>query len=248
MDSYDLFLADDRIITYLAKILGKTFYTSTPKRPIPVRLQASKSKDEKDKKNAALPSTRSKKDDSDSKSIITPPKFAKEIERTLSMTMVNLTPSATTAVRVGLASLTADQLAENVATVTEAMAEKFIPKKWKGVKAVHIKGPNSMALPIWLAEEMWEEEDEVLEEAGVEKARIESLPKKKRRKMLEGMGEDGADAEGPDGSEKRKKRKVDDADLGAEMKERREKLRQQKKEVREKLEGKEGKSRIAAAS
>lgn len=235
MDSYDLFLADDRIITYLPKILGKTFYNSTLKRPVPVALQPSKTRDEK-KKNAALPSTKPRKDDADLTSIISPPKFAQEIERTLKMTMVHLTPSATTAVRVGLSSLTPEQLAENIQAVTEAMVERFIPKKWNGVKAIHIKGPNSVALPIWLAEEMWEDEGQVLEEAEVEQAQIEALPKKKRQKLLE--GKDGSASGNKGGAEhadevmdgaKSKKRKAQDEDMSHEMRERREVLRKQKK-------------------
>lgn len=239
MDSHDLFLADDRIITYLPKILGKTFYTSTAKRPVPIALQPSKSSEDK-KKNAALPSAKPKKSDQDLTSIISPLKAAQEIERTLRMTMVYLTPSVTTAVRVGLASLTPDQLAENIEAVAAAMVEKYIPKKWKGVKAIHIKGPNSVALPIWLAEEMWEDEGKVLEEAEVEKARIEGLPKKKRQKMLGSkdssdagskIGAENAEDDGNSG--KSKKRRLEDADLSQEMKERREKLRQQKKEMQE---------------
>jgi ribosome biogenesis protein UTP30 len=38
--SHDIFLADDRIITQLPKLLGKTFYKSTTKRPVPVNFQA----------------------------------------------------------------------------------------------------------------------------------------------------------------------------------------------------------------
>lgn len=247
MDSYDIFLADDRIVTYLPKILGKTFYSSTSKRPVPVSLQPSKSTEEK-RKNAALPSSKPKKDNQDVRAILSPAKFAQEIERTLRMTMVHLTPSATTAIRVGLSSLAPEQLAENIEAVSDAMVEKFVPKKWNGVKAIHIKGPNSIALPIWLAEEMWEDEGKVLEEAEVEQARIKALPKKRRQKMLEsndpsmsGIKRGAQDADGAEDGGKSKKRRVEDADLGSEMKERREKLRQQKKETRERTEA--GKSK-----
>ena len=183
-DSYDLFLADDRIVVYLPKILGKTFFTSTLKRPIPVCLQPSKIS--KKKRNASLQSIKTKKNESDSRSIINPSKFAQEIERTLQTTTLNLSPSATTTVRVGVASFTPTQLAENIEAVVEAMVEKFIPKKWQGLKAIHIKGPNSIALPIWLAEEMWEDEGEVLEDPEVEQAWVQASPKKKKRRLLEG--------------------------------------------------------------
>ena len=188
-DTYDIFLADDRIITYLPKILGKTFYTSTRKRPIPVCLRSGKIKKEKGK--ATLPNAKTKDQSSDSRYIVTPDKFAHEIERTLRMTTVNLTPSATTTVRVGLASFTPRQLIDNIEDLTGVLMEKHIPKKWKGLKAIHIKSPNSMALPIWLTDQLWEEEEDVLDPPKIEQARTKASPKKKRRRMLDGEDDDG---------------------------------------------------------
>ncbi len=243
-DSYDLFLADDRIITHLPKCLGKTFYNTTAKRPIPVSLEASKPKE---KKNAALPSTKVRKGPSDTKSIATPPLLAKEIERTLSTAQINLSPSTTTAVRVGLDSYTPEQLAANIEAVMESLAGKLVG--WKNVRAVHVKGPNTMALPIWLAEELWVDEEMVLIDEEAAEAKSKAVQKGKReRKLIEGQRDGDADGE-------RRKRKVDgeseradepihkkvkrskDEDLSQEMKERREKLRQLKKEARDKLEG-----------
>ena len=37
---YDVFMVDDRVIKIVAECLGKTFYKSKSKRPIPVRLTA----------------------------------------------------------------------------------------------------------------------------------------------------------------------------------------------------------------
>lgn len=67
--------------------------------------------------------------------------------------------------RVGLASFTPEQVAANVEAVVNGMVEKFVSKGWRNVRSVHIKGPNTLALPIWLAEELWVEETDVLEEA-----------------------------------------------------------------------------------
>ena len=237
-DSYDLFLADDRIITYLAKLLGKTFYNTTAKRPIPVSLEAPKSKEEK---NAALPSTKIRKEPSDTKSIAAPLFLAKEIERTLCTTQINLSPSTTTAVRVGLASHTPEQLAANIETVMASLAGKILG--WKNVRAVHVKGPNTMALPIWLAEELWVDEGMVLENEEAAEARVKAAQKGKKKRKLIGGKENGSavggeckrneDGEiGPADEPKRKKvKKLQDEDLSREIKERREKLRQQKREV-----------------
>jgi len=244
-DSYDIFLADDRIITYLAKILGKTFYKTTPKRPIPVRLEAEKPRE---KKNAALPSTKFRKESSNPKSIATPLQAAKEIERTLSTAQIHLSPSTTTAVKIGYASFTAEQVAANVEAVMAGLTDKLIA--WRNIRAVHVKGPNTMALPIWLAEELWTDEGMILEDQQVEKAKLlEAQKGKKKRKALEAPMEEAIEApvqekkrKDIDGikrdgeSRSKKAKKLADDDLSQEMKERRDKLRQQKKEAREKLE------------
>ena len=39
-NSVDVFLVDDRIIKIVAEFLGKVFYKSKSKRPIPIRLTA----------------------------------------------------------------------------------------------------------------------------------------------------------------------------------------------------------------
>ena len=243
-DSYDLFLADDRIVTYLARSLGKTFYNTTAKRPILVSLEASKSKE---RKSAALPSTKTRKELSDTKSIAAPALLAKEIERTLSTAQINLSPSTTTAVRVGLASFTPEQIAANIEAVMASLAGKLVG--WKNVRAVHVKGPNTVALPIWLAEELWVDEAMILEDAEAVEARVKAAQKGKRRRgLMEGTEEDDEDGEqrkgkidgesGPADKPKQKKaKKLKDEDLSQEMNERREKQRQQNREARNKVEG-----------
>lgn len=243
-DSYDLFLADDRIITYLAKILGKTFYKKTQKRPIPVHLEASKPKA---RKNAALPSTKPQKEASRPTNIASPSLLAKEIERTLSTAQVHLTPSVTTAVKVGLASFTPEQVAANVEAVVASLTDKLIA--WRNVKSIHVKGSETMALPIWLADELWMDEGMILEDDEVREAKLkEAQIGKRKRKAIEAPAEEametvmtgkrkgieGVEREGE--SRRKKARKLEDQDLSREMKERREKLRQQKKEAREKVE------------
>ena len=244
-DSYDLFLADDRIITYLAKSLGKTFYNTTAKRPIPVTLAASKPKE---KKNAALPSTKIRKEPSDTKSIAPPPLLAKEIERTLSTAQINLSPSTTTAVRVGLASHTPEQLTANIEAVMASLVGQLVG--WKNVRAVHVKGANTMALPIWLAEELWVDDEMVLEDEKAAELNAKAAQKgKRKRRLIEGRENGDVDGEGgkrkadgetgtEDGPKQKKVKKLKDDDLSREMKERREKLRQQQREARD-SEGKE---------
>lgn len=111
------------------------------------------------------------------------------------------------------------------------MVEKFVTKKWRNVRAIHIKGPNTMALPVWLAEELWVDQADVLEEEEA-KQRIEAGKQKGKRKKREG-GEKVL--EGESKQKKQKKEKLIDEGFSAEMKERREKLRKQKQEIRDKV-------------
>ena len=247
-DSFDLFLSDDRIITYLSKILGATFYKTTSKRPIPVLLEAPKTKQ---RENAALPSAKARKNPSDLKSVAAPSVLAKEIERTLSTAQVHISPSTTTSVRVGNATFNPQQLAENIEAVVNGLVGKLVA--WRNIRAVHIKGPNTMALPIWLAHELWADEGMVLEEAQALEAKTRGAQQGKRKRE---MVDEGQDKLGPKGtlevkkhksfgvnelsgkSKTKKALKLKDEDLGQERRERREKLRLQKKEAREKIEGK----------
>ncbi|KAI9877156.1 MAG: hypothetical protein M1830_004666 [Pleopsidium flavum] len=239
LHEHDVFLADDRIITKLPQTLGKTFYKGS-KKPIPVNLEAYKPKDENGKRQKPT-----KTDDSTTKIMVAqPPQVAHEIERTLSAAQVYLSPSATTSVRVGLTSFTPQQLAENIEAVVNGLGEKFVTKKWRNVRAVHIKGPNTMALPVWLADELWVDEGDVLGDEEAARA-IEGGKQKGRKRKAEALAEaDGAAVAKSDGAvaepkaagvEKKTKKlkRVEDADLSKEMALRRDKLRAQKAEARE---------------
>ena len=175
LSEYDVFIADDRIITYLPKVLGKVFYNRGTKRPVPISLEGKRQNfDEQGNKRRKLSEGGSKV----VKSEVKPADVAKEIERTLSSALVHLAPSTTTAVKVGRASMEPQQLQENVETVTQGLVERYVPQKWKNLRAVHIKGPETAALPIWLAEELWEDEKDVLEEP----LAIKETEKSKKRK------------------------------------------------------------------
>lgn len=209
-DSHDIFLADDRIITRLPGVLGKTFYKVTHTRPIPVNLQAAAPRTDGKRVARAKegPKAGSAKE------------IAREVEKAIQATLVYLSPSTSTAVRVGYASWTAGQIAENVAAVVEALIEKSVPQKWRGVKSLHIKGPNTMALPIWLADELWADEGDVIDEETARKT-VEANMGKKRKAILGGEEEE----------KKGKKQKViegDDDNLDKEIALRKEALKKQK--------------------
>jgi ribosome biogenesis protein UTP30 len=179
---YDLFLADERIITGLPGLLGKVFFKSTSKRPVPVDLTGKlrfNGQGRPDKNKLTVKKSRNAQVGG-SEIIGAPADVAKEIEKTLSTTLVHLAPAATTSVKAALADFTAKQVAENVQAVVEKMVEQYIPKKWRGVKSIHVKTPTSAALPIWLADELWADEEQVLNTK--ETPKVEPTRPQKKRK------------------------------------------------------------------
>lgn len=189
---YDVFLADDRIITYLPKVLGKVFYDRGSKRPIPVSLEGKRqSVDEKGEKRKKLAEGGEKVKKSEPQ----PKEIAEEIKRAVGSALVHLAPSTTTAVKVGVATNTPEELQANVEAVVEGLVEKFVPQKWDNVRAVHIKGPETIALPIWLTEELWASEQDVLEF----KPETNAGKKRKRSALIEEGKPETIEVPGPDG-------------------------------------------------
>ena len=210
---HEIFLADDRIITLLSKALGKTFYKTTAKRPIPVSL------------SEPVPRTDGKKiaRAKGASNAASPKAIAAEIEKAIQSALVHLSPSTNTSVRVGYSNWGAEKLAENVEAVANGLIEKFVPKKWRGVKALHIKGPETASLPIWLADEMWVDEEDVLEPSAV----VANVGKKRKVKELERTVGEAEKGEG----KKLKLMESNDDKLDKEIALRKEKLRKQKAEA-----------------
>ncbi|MCJ1309254.1 hypothetical protein MMC25_002912 [Agyrium rufum] len=220
---HDIFLADDRIITRLPKVLGKAFYKGS-KRPLPVNLSPpqarKKNRDPAVTSVGKTPAATTDVNGNPSKAA-PPTQLAAEIQRALSATQVYLSPSVTTAIRVGSSSFTPEQIAANIDTVVREMVERFVPKKWANVKAIHVKGANTLALPIWLADELWVDEGHVLAEEEVqerEKRRIEGGGERRhglgvKRKALREAAAGGAKDVNADGDadERRKSKRIKDS-------------------------------------
>jgi ribosome biogenesis protein UTP30 len=219
---YDIFLADDRVVTLLPKLLGKTMYESTTKRAIPVKLDGYKEKDAAGKRTKDADS----KKDNETKTVrvSSPAQVAKEIEKALQSAQVYLAPGTTTSIRVGMSNFAAADLAENIDAVVLGMEQKFVPKGWRNIRSIHIKAPNSMALPIWLADELWVKEDDVLEQHEAEEAKAAASQKGRKRK--------GREDEQEGVSKNKKNKKIESEGFSKEMEERREKLRAAKEEER----------------
>jgi ribosome biogenesis protein UTP30 len=132
---YDVFMVDDRIIKSATDALGKTFYGTKAKRPIPIKL------------TAGTRVEKSKESDKKAENV------------------------------VGTAQ---GMLKENIEAVVEKLVDQHIEHKWRNVRALHIKGPTTKALPIWLSEELWVSEEQVLDQGP--KAMIKDGAKKGEKK------------------------------------------------------------------
>lgn len=210
---YDMFLADDRIITRLPALLGKVFYGTGAKRPIPVAMQGKpeNARDEAGNKRVKL----SEGGDKLKRSEITPEALAHEIERAVGAALVHLAPSTNVSIRVGKSSMTPDQVAANLDAVVNVLTEKYIPQGWRNIRSLHIKGPNTAALPIWLADELWTDENDVLESLP---APVVKDKKKRKRALLDTNTAETAEkskSEGASDETKAKKSKTDNAEKAA---------------------------------
>lgn len=145
---HDIFLADDRVINRLPKALGKTFYKNTTKRPVPVILQKKKLREHGTRGKRVRP-------DTTEVNCRSTDEVVSEIEKAISAALVHLSPSSNTAVKVGFASMEPEALTENIAKVAQDMATKYVPKQKNGIKSIFVKGPETVALPVWQDSELW---------------------------------------------------------------------------------------------
>lgn len=153
LSEHDIFLADDRIITRLPKALGKVFYKGTTKRPIPVKIASSEKEKKENKKK--------KSKDEASAPPCSPSVLAQEIEKAIDAVPVSLRPGTLVAVRVGLVAFKPEELADNIVVVVRNLIEKHVVKGWRNVKGIHIKSQSSFAVPIWLADDLWMETNDI---------------------------------------------------------------------------------------
>ncbi|CAJ2514024.1 Uu.00g021430.m01.CDS01 [Anthostomella pinea] len=232
---HDIFLGDSRIITRLPNIMGKTFYKTTAKRPIPIEIQERVPKvDGKRVKRANA---------AGAINACTAPQLCGEIERAVGAALVNLSPTTNTAIRVGHTGLTAEQSAANINAAARVLVEKFCPGKWKNVRSIYVKGNETVALPIYQTDELWLDEQKDIVADGSEEAKAleakasgEKANVGKKRKSLEGAAEETSPA--PKKVKKSKAAKLpesDDSKLNKEIADRKAALKKQKKAAKQAL-------------
>lgn len=223
-------------MTFLPKLLGKVFYKGGSKRPVPVSIAAPQERGEDGKRIKRDPSAVHKGAGIEGgRGAAVPEKLAKEIEKSLSSALVHLAPGTSTAVKVGTAAMTEEEVSKNIEVVVSGLTQKFVTKGWRNVRAIHIKGPNTVAFPIWLANELWVEDQDVREQ--------QKTFGKKSQPLDEGLDETKRIRNGAELANKKRKAdtgvKVEDADkhakkklkadkLAAEVASRKEKLKKQK--------------------
>ena len=178
LSEHNVFLADDRIITRLPTTLGKVFYKGTAKRPIPIHIAQ---ENRVDGKRVKTGNKRVSKEEKHA-SVASPAIVAKEIEKALSCVPVSLKPGPSVSVRVGNSSLTSQQLTDNVCVVARGIIERHVVKGWRNVRSIHIKSPNSSAVPIWLANDMWVDDNAIAEEIEAEGQEVAAVKESKGRK------------------------------------------------------------------
>lgn len=219
---HDIFLADDRIINRLPKAIS-VFYKTTAKRPIPVVFQSKKAKVD----GAKPKKTKRSPDEPNCRPVA---EVAAEIQKAIGAALVNLSPSNNTAVKVGYASMDGKALSENIVKVANDMANKYVPKKKNGIKSIFVKGPETVALPIWQDTELWvDAETDVIEKGSEQAKAIEARKEQanvgKKRKSIDAAEEE------PKSKKAKKAAVVDSNDdsLDKQIAERKTKLRKAKK-------------------
>ncbi|KAL1305464.1 hypothetical protein AAFC00_002343 [Neodothiora populina] len=179
-NDYQVFLADDRVVTRLSSILGDDFYHATKTRPIPINLQGRRENDRDEQGNK-----RQKLADGGNKVVrsdIGPESAAKTISRAIGATTFPLNASTNASVVVGNSGMKPEELAENIEFVIKEVTDRFITKGWRGLKSLDVKGTHTASLPIWKTSELWEDEADVLDHEPIAVIKEAKKDKKKRKR------------------------------------------------------------------
>ncbi|KAI0165701.1 electron transfer flavoprotein alpha-subunit [Xylariaceae sp. FL1272] len=236
-NQHDIFLGDARIINRCPAILGKTFYKSQKKRLIPIKIEERRPKvdgkrTKPTKGQGAVNSCNAAQ-------------FASEIERAVGSALLNLAPSTNTMVRVGWADWTADKICANAEEVIKSVVGQHIPRN--NLRSIYIKGPETVALPLYLTDELWvDKEKDIVGDDSEEAQKLLKGEKPnigKKRKSLEGTVEDTEPAPkkskkaepAPKQGKKAVKPESNDDKLDKEIAERKAALKKQKKAAKKAL-------------
>jgi ribosomal protein L1 len=190
---YDVFLADDNVVTTLPRLLGKVFYGSSTKIPLTINLKGH---------DKTLSSSATKE----------------RIDQLLKSTWFTVPSGTLLSVKVGRASFEPEEVAANIDAVMDYITSTVLKKTgWDGILSVNIKTEQSPSLPIYLAEKIYNEEDiaddEELREENTKRKR-EDNKERKISKLDEALAEVVGEEEIEEYKRsKRRRGHVDDVDV-----------------------------------
>lgn len=193
-DSYDLILADERILPLLPKALGKPFYASTAKRPMAVQLCGFREREaRKTFTNGRVKDGNGHYSKESRPPLLDVEGMANQIQKTVEKVAVHVSQSTSLEVRIARAGWSAEMVRENLEKVVSEAVERLVDKGWDGVKSIWIKGPETVSLPIWMCEKLWVDGGDVAE-----------------RKVIEDQNQEGVtDGQGAGKEKKRKRERVE---------------------------------------
>ena len=122
-NTFDMFLADDRIVNMLLRTLGGTF-VRRKKLPVPVRI------------------AKAIKTESFSK-------LRSAVSWALHTTTYTIPTGASLSVRVGHAGMSSSQLLENITAVLSGMIPNIPQGGWRNIKNIGLRSSQSITLPIY---------------------------------------------------------------------------------------------------
>ncbi|BFZ54437.1 proteasome-interacting protein cic1 [Savitreella phatthalungensis] len=158
----DVFVADAAVAHLLPQLLGKTFYG---KKQLPIPID--------------VPTDLTKVDN-----------LRIELDKALHATYLHLAPGTCTTIKVAHAGQEPKHVQANIMAVAAHVIERFVPQKWAGIRALHIKTADSVALPIYQAEAVYDPaidhvitQDEVDQQKKLKEEKRAQTPSEKRKRV-----------------------------------------------------------------
>lgn len=166
-----LVLSDESVVVSLPKILGKAFYKTPRTTPIAVK--------------------------------ITPGTIARVVEEAFKKSYVRKAPGNCVALRIGYAGMKMEELVANCIAAWERCVtnKKLVKEGVDGLRGCFVKSGSSVALPVWMAEELYSAED-VLEGPVVKQVKSKAERKLVKDKPVEEVPEESKKREREDDVEK----------------------------------------------
>jgi hypothetical protein len=187
-----LILADESVIPSLPRALGKAFYKTPRTTPISIR--------------------------------ITPQTVSKVVDEAFGKSYVRKNAGNCVAIRIGFAGMSVSDLIENCVGMWErcVVQEKLVKGGVQGVRSGMIKTGFSVALPVYMTEELYSTPDDVLESGmSVETKKVKSKAERKLIKQKKAAAEEGEEGEGKGVGKRGRDDDDDDVDVETAFEEKR---------------------------